>query len=352
MLVVSHHKPFVVVVVVVVALSTMTSGVEGSVPVVINTWPWPQATKEAWKVITSNGSLVDAIVAGCTAVEEDRSITSVGWGGSPSENGDTALDAMIMVGSTHDVGGVASMKRIKHASKVAKHVLENTKHTLLVGQDATDFALQMGFKEEDLHSEESKKQWEKWRSDKCQPNFWKNVKPDPSTICGPYHPVTEGDSASKRDMSSPSAYVFDENNHDTIGLLAVDKKGDIVAGTSTNGATFKINGRVGDSAIVGSGAYVDNDVGAAAATGDGDVMMRFLPSYQAVENMRKGMSPSEAAEDALRRIVKFHKKFEGALVAVSKDGKYGGACYGWTFKYSVVNEQLGDVNIVELQPFK
>jgi len=331
---------------------SMAGGSEGKgVPVVINTWPWPQATREAWKVIKSNGSLVDAIVAGCSAVEEDRSITSVGWGGSPSENGDTALDAMIMVGSTHDVGGVASMKRIKHASAVAKHVLQNTKHTLLVGEDATKFAVQMGFKEEDLHSDESKKQWEKWRSDNCQPNFWKNVEPDPITTCGPYHPKIQGDSTSKRDVTAPQVYVFDENNHDTIGLLAVDEKGDIVAGTSTNGATFKINGRVGDSAIVGSGAYVDNDVGAAAATGDGDVMMRFLPSYQAVENMRNGMSPSEAAEAALRRIVKFHDKFEGALVAVLKDGKYGGACYGWTFKYSVINDELGDAKIVELKPF-
>merc|ERR1719431_433692 len=115
----------------------------------------------------------------------------------------------------------------------------------------------MGFKEEDLHSEQSKNQWEKWRqTDKCQPNFWKNVEPDPTTSCGPYHPKSE-----ERSVKRDDAYVFDENNHDTIGLIVIGENGDIVAGTSTNGATFKINGRVGDSAIVGSGAYVDNDIG-------------------------------------------------------------------------------------------
>jgi len=328
---------------------TMESTGEGkvAVPLVINTWPWPHATQAAWKVVISNGSLVDAVVAGCSVAEQDRSITSVGWGGSPSENGDTALDAMIMVGKSHDVGGVASMKRIKDASKVAKHVLENTKHSLLVGEDATNFAVQMGFKEEDLHSEESKNQWERWRqTDKCQPNFWKNVEPDPTTSCGPYHPKSE-----ERSVKRDDVYVFDENNHDTIGLIVIGENGDIVAGTSTNGATFKINGRVGDSAIVGSGAYVDNDIGAAAATGDGDVMMRFLPSYQAVENMRNGMSPSNAAEEALRRIVKIHQKFEGALIAVDKTGQFGAACYGWTFKYSVVNKQLGEAKIIEVKPF-
>lgn len=318
----------------------------GRLPLVINTWPFPNATQAAWDVITSNGTLVDAVVAGCSNAEADRSITSVGWGGSPSEDGDTALDAMIMVGKTHNVGAVASMKRVKHASQVAKHVLENTKHTLLVGEDATKFALQMGFHEEDLHSEESKAQWLKWKTEKCQPNFWQNVTPDPTTSCGPYKPNI----GTKDEATSPSV-TFDENNHDTIGLIVVGADGDIVAGTSTNGATFKVNGRVGDSPIVGSGAYVDNKVGAAAATGDGDVMMRFLPSYQAVENMRRGMSPSDAAEEALRRIVEYQKKFEGALVAVNKEGKYGAACYGWDFKYSIRTPEVEEVKIIEIKPF-
>jgi len=246
-------------------------------------------------------------------------------------------------------GAVGSMKRVKNAIAVAKHVLENTKHTVLVGEDATKFAIQMGFTEEDLQSEESKKQWEDWKNKKCQPNFWQNVSPDPTTSCGPYHPNKVSDTLSA--ALQENTIKFDENNHDTIGLLAIDANGDIVAGTSTNGATHKITGRVGDSPIAGSGAYVDNKVGAAAATGDGDVMMRFLPSYQTVENMRNGMSPSQAAEHAMRRIVDYYDHFEGAIIAVNKKGEYGAACYGWTFKYSVINRELGEAQIIEVKPF-
>ena len=117
-------------------------------------------------------------------------------------------------------------------------------------------------------------------------------------------------------------------------------------------ATFKITGRVGDSPIPGSGAYVDNEFGAAAATGDGDVMMRFLPSYQTVENMRNGMPPSLAAEHALRRIIKYYPHFEGALVAANKTGSFGAACYGWTFQYSVMTPQMEKPEIVTVKPFE
>jgi len=313
-------------------------------PLVINTWPVTNVTLQAWKTLHVNGSILDAIVAGCSTAEEDRSFTTVGWGGSPAENGETALDALIIDGVTHNMGAVGSMKRIKNAISVARHVMEHTKHTMLVGADATNFAKQMGFKEEDLHSNESIKQWEDWKEKNCQPNFWKSVQPDPTKYCGPYSPTDK--------KSHEAEITFDEGNHDTIGLIVIGKYGNIAAGTSTNGATFKITGRVGDSPIAGSGAYVDNDVGGAAATGDGDVMMRFLPSYQAVENMRNGMSPTEAAVEALKRIVKYHKKFEGALVAATKDGQYGAACYGWTFQYSVVNPILNEVKVFTVQPFE
>ena len=315
-------------------------------PLVINTWPWPNATMTSWKVLEANGTMLDALVQGLAVVEADRSVTSVGWGGSPSENGETALDAMVMDGVTHNTGSVGSMKRVKNAAAVARFVMERTEHTLLVGEDATSFAKQMGFKEEDLHSEESIAQWEKWKKNNCQPNFWKNVYPDPKKHCGPYEPTDFPESSAK------SIVEFDENNHDTVGMVILDGKQNFVVGTSTNGATFKITGRVGDSPIAGAGAYVDNDFGGAAATGDGDVMMRFLPTYQTVENMRHGMEPSAAAEAALRRIVKYHKKFEGAIVAVNKKGEYGAASYGWdTFEYSVINKKLGEVQIIPVKPF-
>lgn len=315
-------------------------------PVVINTWPWTKPTLQAFKALQQNLSLIDAVVAGCTAAEEDRSIPTVGWGGSPSENGETALDAMVMDGVTHNVGAVGSMKSIKNAIGVARHVLENTQHTFLVGEDATKFAVQMGFKLENISSDESIEEWEKWKQNNCQPNFWQNVSPDPRSQCGPYTPLSSATSSSSNGMK------FSEDNHDTIGLLVVGENGNIAAGTSTNGAKFKITGRVGDSPIVGAGAYVDNEVGAASGTGDGDIMMRFLPSYQIVENMRNGMTPTAAAEDALRRIIKYYSKFEGALIAVNKKGDYGAACYGWTFKYSVVNPILGSVHIVQVEPIK
>jgi len=314
---------------------------------VINTWPLPNATAAAYKAL-ERGSLLDAIVDGCTNAEEDRKMTSVGWGGSPAENGETALDALIIDGVSHNMGAVGSMKRIKNAIRVARHVLENTKHTLLVGEDATKFAVEMGFIEEDLTSQESKEQWENWKAGKCQPNFWQNVIPDSTISCGPYQPKPFQFATKDTDREG----LITEDNHDTIGMIAINSHGDIAAGTSTNGATFKITGRVGDSPIPGSGAYVDNEFGAAAATGDGDVMMRFLPSYQTVENMRSGMPPSEAAEHALRRIIKYYPHFEGALVAANKTGSFGAACYGWTFQYSVMTPQMDKPEIVTVKPFE
>jgi len=319
----------------------------GQLPLVINTWPLPDATSAAFSRL-SNGSLLDAIVDGCTNAEEDRKMASVGWGGSPAENGETALDALIIDGISQNMGAVGSMKRIKNAIRVARHVLENTKHTLLVGEDATKFAVEMGFIEEDLSSKESREQWDHWKTNQCQPNFWQNVNPDATTNCGPYKPRHF---KSKTSDSQRSGLV-DVDHHDTIGMIAINKDGNIAAGTSTNGATFKITGRVGDSPIPGSGAYVDNEIGSAAATGDGDVMMRFLPSYQTVEYMRNGMEPSQAAEHALRRILKYYPQFQGALVAANKTGAFGAACFGWTFQYSVMTSQMSAPQIVTVKPFQ
>ena len=155
------------------------------------------------------------------------------------------------------------------------------------------------------------------------------------------------------ERNSNSTLIFlaaeEKLSHDTIGMLAIDRQGRIASGTSTNGATFKIPGRVGDSSITGAGSYVDQEVGGAAATGDGDILMRFLPSYATVENMRQGMDPSCAAGQALLRISKHYPEFSGAIVALKIDGSYGAACYGFkNFTYALANSQLGDSKVLSV----
>ncbi|XP_071537975.1 N(4)-(Beta-N-acetylglucosaminyl)-L-asparaginase-like [Panulirus ornatus] len=322
---------------------------EGLFPFVINTWSFTNATEKAWTILyEEGGSALDAVEKGCTVCEELQCDGSVGFGGSPDENGETTLDAMIMDGKTHDVGAVGSLRRVKSAISVARKVMEHTTHTLLVGDQATKFALMMGFQEENLTTSASAELYDKWVKGSCQPNYWKNVMPDPETSCGPYHPVDiKGNevSCSIKDEGENS-YIW---NHDTIGMIAIDSKGHIAGGTSTNGASHKVPGRVGDSPIPGSGAYVDKFVGGAAATGDGDVMMRFMPALLTVEGMRSGLTPHKAAEKALWQIVSYYPDFMGAIVATSINGKYGAACHGLDkFPYAVANPELQSVTVMSV----
>lgn len=311
-----------------------------SYPFVINTWPFVNATEKAWQVLEKTDDALSSVEQGCSMCEELRCDGTVGWGGSPDESGETTLDALIMSGPRHDAGSVAGLRRIKNAISVARAVMEHTKHTLLVGDAATQFAVQMGFKEQSLSHIDSVNRYLKWLNSSCQPNFRLSVSPDPSTNCGPYEPIQTSKYSDKINVN------INEKSHDTIGMIAVSSQGDIAVGTSTNGAAHKIPGRVGDSPIIGSGAYVDNDVGAACGTGDGDVLMKFLPSYQTVESMRNGMSPSEASEDALRRIVRKYPKFMGAIVAVDKNGRYGAACHGLDeFKFSLASRKTNGVSV-------
>ena len=289
------------------------------------------------------------LVEGCSVCEREQCDGTVGYGGSPNENGETTLDALIMDGKTMNIGAVAALRNIKNAIEVARHVLENTKHTLLVGEQATEFAVMMGFKKESLSTEASQKMWTDWTTNNCQPNFWENVVPNPSLSCGPYSPVSENSIDKYFNVNSP---IFDSKNHDTIGMIVIDQQGNISAGTSTNGARNKIAGRVGDSPIPGAGAYADNNVGAAAATGDGDIMMRFLPSLLAVEHMRHSKTPKEAGELALKRIALYYRDFMGAIVVTDKKGNYGAACHGFNeFPYSVYNPQTKDVIVERVKCF-
>lgn len=281
-------------------LADVQDAPHGVLPVVATTWEFGvKANKAAWAILEKGGNALDAVEAGVNEIELDPHEESVGFGGTPNEVGETTLDAMVMWGPTHEVGAVGCLKRVKKAISVARRVLERTKHTFLVGEDATIFAVRMGFTLESLTNERSSRMWEEWVQRGRKPSHWEDE---------------------PRDKNAP-----DPKDHDTIGMVAVDRNGDVCVGLSTNGLDFKIPGRVGDSPITGAGGYCDNDVGGAVATGNGDVMMRFLPSYQTVENMRRGMSPSEAAQEALARIRKKGYKIGGAIVAVNKKGQVGAA---------------------------
>jgi len=322
-------------------LVVLLSQVSSQIPVVVNTWPFTAATAKAWSKLQSGGSSLDAVEEGCKQCEIDRCDGSVGYGGSPDENGETTLDSMIMDGKTMKVGAVGCLRRIKNAISVARYILEHTQHTLLVGDLATKFAIQMGFKEESLTTNDSIAIYQNWKNKNCQPNFWNSVTPDSNQYCGPYKPL-DGDFSKKKDMVG----------HDTIGIVVIDKNNHISSGASTNGLTHKIPGRVGDSPIMGAGSYADNEIGGCGATGDGDVMMRFLPCFYALEQLKLGLSPKEAAEKSIIRIVKYEKDFNGAIVLVDKYGVIGAACHNWVFQYSYINNITQRVIVETVQPLK
>nr|CAI5846901.1 unnamed protein product [Callosobruchus analis] len=304
----------------------------------------------AWTVLNGSEDLaIDALTAGCEACQDEQCDFTVGFGGSPDENGETTLDGMIFDGDTMDMGAVAGLRDIKNAIKVARYVLERTEHSLLVGSLATQFAKGFEFPKESLATNYSRNLWKNWKLHSCQPNFWKNVHPNPKLTCGPYKTVDIDDRWKKTNK-------FNMGNHDTIGMIVISRTGHIVAGTSTNGAKFKIPGRVGDSPIPGAGAYADSRIGAAAATGDGDIMMRFLPSFLAVEQLRQGTSPEKAAKIAITRIAEKYPKFFGGIVVTDKKGQIGAACNGMDkFPFTVASDRFpegitkyvtcGDTNI-------
>jgi isoaspartyl peptidase/L-asparaginase-like protein (Ntn-hydrolase superfamily) len=277
-----------------------------TLPCVISTWSFgKKANAEAWKILTKGGNALEAVEKGINNAELDPTNTSVGYGGYPNQSGEVTLDAVLMWGPTHKAGGVGCIKRIKTPISVARRVLEKTTHTFLVGEDATRFALAEGFREENLLTANAKRAWKKWKANPKRKDF---------------------------------------RNHDTIGMVAIDKNGDISAGCSTSGLAWKIPGRVGDSPIIGSGTYCDNKVGGAAATGNGDVMMRFCPTFLAVELMREGASPTEACIRSLDRILKKGVKPSACLVAVNKKGEFGAAKIGRSgFPYAVRNTDVDEV---------
>ena len=258
-------------------------------PVVIATWSVKQATQKAWQSLEQGSSALDAVIAGCGVEEANALGQSVGIGGLPDRDGRVTLDACVM-NEKGDYGAVLCMQNIKHPIAVAKKVMEDTPHVILAGVGAEEFAVSQGFKRENLLTEQSKKDWEIWKK------------------TSKYKPI------------------INIENHDTIGMLAIDKNGTISGGCTTSGLAYKMPGRVGDSAIVGSGLFVDNEIGAATATGLGEEVLKTVGSYLIVELMRQGKSPQEACEQAILRIIEKTPNFEDfqvGYIAVNKKGETG-----------------------------
>lgn len=313
-------------------------------PMVINTWggPFTAATDAAYLALAGGRSALDAVETGCATCERDRCDGSVGYGGSPDERCETTLDALIMDGTTMDAGAVGAIRRVRDAVAAARLVMEHTSHTMLVGDQATLFAAQNGLAVGSLTTPESASLCRSWRRDRCQPNYRVDVAPDPATSCGPYRPL---EPPAQRPLLGAR-----QASHDTISQIAIHPDGSMAAATTTNGASHKVPGRVGDGPIVGSGSYVDGHVGGCGATGDGDIMMRFLPCYQAVENLRQGMGPTEAAEDAVNRMVRRFPDLMSGLVVVDAKGRHGGAASGWTFTYAYRAGGMNATEVVTVEP--
>ena len=270
-------------------------------PIVISTWKnGINANKKAWEILSKKGRALDAVEQGVMVVEANPDDMSVGYGGRPDRDGFVTLDASIM-DEKGNAGSVCFLQDIMHPISVARKVMEETPHVMLAGEGALQFALEMGFPKKDLLTEKAKKEWEKW------------------TKTSKYEPV------------------INIENHDTIGMLAIDSDGNISGSCTTSGLAYKMHGRVGDSPIIGAGMYCDNEVGGAVATGMGELVMKTLGSFLVVELMRQGKTPQEAVEEAILRIVKKipdYKKFQIGYLALDKDGNVGAYSLHKGFNYA------------------
>lgn len=286
-------------------------------PVVLSTWaPNAKANNEAWRILGVGGRALDAVEAGVQIPEADPADQSVGYGGLPDRDGKVTLDACIM-NEKGDCGAVMFLEGIMHPIKVARLVMEKTPHVQLAGAGALQFAIENGFKTENLLTPEAEKVWKEWLK------------------TSKYDPRTTDKLLQERSEQAPGQL----NNHDTIGMIALDAAGDISGACTTSGMAFKMRGRVGDSPIIGAGLFVDNEVGAATATGVGEEVVRVCGSHTIIELMRQGYSPEAACKKAVERIVKRNganaKNVQVGFIALNKKGVYGGFSVVKGFSYAV-----------------
>ena len=287
-------------------------------PIVISTWaPNIKANAEAWEVLKKGGRAFDAVEKGVQVPEADPADQSVGYGGLPDRDGRVTLDACIM--DEHgNCGAVMALEHIMHPISVARLVMEKTPHVQLVGEGALQFALANGFTKQNLLTPEAEKVWKDWL---------KEAKYDPKQS------IDILDQQSKKNVPGQI------NNHDTIGMIALDAAGNVSGACTTSGMAFKMHGRVGDSPIIGAGLFVDNEVGAATATGVGEEVVKICGSHAVVELMRQGLSPETACKRAVERMVRKQrtrtKDLQVGFIAVNKAGQFGGYALQKGFSYAV-----------------
>ena len=282
------------------------STIKATLPLVIATWHVINATAKAMEILQAGGNALDAVEQGCMVEEANEKGQSVGKGGLPDRDGNVTLDACIM--DEHgNCGSVVYLQNITHAVSVARKVMEDTPHVMLAGEGAKQFAVSKGFKLEDLLTEASTEAWEKWK------------------VEAKYKPI------------------INIENHDTIGMLAIDKNGDISGACTTSGLAYKMKGRVGDSPIIGSGLFIDNNVGGAVATGLGEEVIKTVGSFLIVELMRQGKTPQEACEEAVSRILEKQiskPDFQVAYLATNKKGEIGSYSIHKGFTYTQYKNNL------------
>ena len=321
-----------------VALPAAASAASGPKNIVISSANGMRACARAMEILKAGGDTLDAVVAGVNIVEEDPEDNSVGYGGLPNEDGVVELDASVMHGPTRRAGSVAAIRNVKTPSNIAKLVMEQTDHIMLVGDGALRFAKSCGFKEEDLLTEKSRLAWLVWKQSLRDPNGhsnWGEGLDAPSKAS----PVKIPPTASLRKMfpqanAETLRWAWEVAVHPltgTINCLALNAKGEMSGVTTTSGLAWKIAGRVGDSPIIGAGLYVDQDVGGAGSTGRGEENIRISGAHTIIENMRKGMPPREACLDAMQRVVRNFQnsreklaQFDLNFYALRKDGQYAG----------------------------
>jgi N4-(beta-N-acetylglucosaminyl)-L-asparaginase len=277
-------------------------------PKAICTWDFSKASAKAGEELSKGTNALDAAIAGVAVEEENVKNTTVGKGGAPDREGNVTLDACVM-DSSGDCGAVLCVEHITNVAALAKKVMEDTPHVILAGKGAEEFAYANGFEKENLLTEASKNAWEKWKE---SPEY----KP-----------------------------IINIENHDTIGMLCIDKDGDIAGACTTSGLSYKMKGRVGDSPIIGSGLFIDNEIGGAVATGMGEEVLKTVGSFLIVELMRNGMSPQEACEEAIRRIVSKndrYKDFQIAYIAMDKLGNVGAYCIHEGFTYMNYENKINE----------
>lgn len=291
----------------------------GTKPIILSTWNHGvPANADAWAKLKETGSILDAVEAGVRNTELDLENLSVGLQGLPDREGITTLDASIMLGDG-SCGSVAFVRQVKHPISLARAVMEKTPHVMLAGEGARQFAIAEGFPmEEEILSPKAQVEYDKWK------------------VTSQYKPIINAE------------------NHDTIGMIGLDASGKLAGSCTTSGLAYKMHGRIGDSPIIGAGLFVDDEVGAATATGLGESIIRICGSFLIVELMRQGRSPQEACEEAVRRLVaknKNIKDIQAGFLAINKAGEVGAYAVHPGFNYAQATES-GNVLIDSASHFK